>query len=67
MHGRTYKKYYFKITIFCTKQNLLVIKKNKKSTKIKHKTKQFAKLMVQVMRQRKTDRKEQEGNHKTIF
>jgi hypothetical protein len=24
MHDQIYKKYYFKITIFCTKQNLLV-------------------------------------------
>ena len=83
MHGRTYQKYYFKITIFCIKQNLLV------QSKIKNKIKNqqelniernsfffkkkplsknsFAKLVVQVMRPRQTDRKEHKGNHKTIF
>ena len=36
MHGRTYKKYYFKITIFVQNKTYLY-KINKKSAKIKHK------------------------------
>ena len=32
MPSRTNKKYYFKITIFCTKQNILVSLGNEKKT-----------------------------------
>jgi hypothetical protein len=44
MHGRTYKKYYFKITIFVQNKTYLY-KINKKSAKIKHKINFFFKYL----------------------
>jgi len=46
MHGRTYKKYYFKITIFVQNKTYLY-KINKKSAKIKHKIIFFKKIFIQ--------------------
>ena len=40
MHGRTYKKYYFKINIFVQNKTYLY-KVKKKPAKIKQKTKKF--------------------------